>query len=237
MHGSPNAGTAGGEPDGSTGTRRRQYLLFAGSGQPPRGGLSDLVATFTSEETARRTFREIRLRTSSPAGWAQLAELDGSDGIKPLAWFGIGAEPDRYRPRVRPDLQLSPPKEKAPVTRSRTFIAGLVICALLGLGDVLLAFDVSNDAPPVPVLIIGAVLGLITLYGVRRAWADARRGVTAIVVSRVLSALAGIPAFFVDDAPDWAPAVVAVGIVLTVVAVGLLFSRTRAPAPSVPIAS
>jgi hypothetical protein len=123
------------------------------------------------------------------------------------------------------------------VTRSRTFTAGLVICALLGLADVLFAFDVSDDAPPVPVLITGAVLGLITLYGVRRAWVDPARGVNVIVVSRVLSALAGIPAFFVDDAPDWAPTVVAIFILLTVVGVGLLLSRTRAPAPSMPMAS
>jgi hypothetical protein len=117
-----------------------------------------------------------------------------------------------------------------PVSRSRIFTAGLVICALLGLADVLLALDVgSDDAPPVAVLIIGAVLGLITLFGVRLAWRDTDRGVTAIVVSRVLSALSGVPAFFVDDAPDWAPAAVALSIVLTLVGVGLLFRGRREP--------
>ena len=116
--------------------------------------------------------------------------------------------------------------------RSRPFTAGLLFCALLGLLDVLLAFDVSDDAPPIPVLVVGAVLGIITLVGVRLTWRDARRGTTVTAVSRVLSALMGVPAFFVDDAPDWAPAAVSVAMVLTVVSLGLLFTARREMASS-----
>jgi hypothetical protein len=76
----------------------RRYLLFAGTHQPPNGGLGDLVDTFDSEDAARRAFREIRLRTSSATDWAQLAVVDRVHGVKPLCWFGIGAEPERYRP-------------------------------------------------------------------------------------------------------------------------------------------
>ena len=76
----------------------RRYLLFAGTRQPPKGGLSDLVDTFTSEEAARRAFRELRLRTVSTTSWAQLAVVDGHAGIRPLCWFGIGAEPGRGGP-------------------------------------------------------------------------------------------------------------------------------------------
>ncbi|MDQ3640379.1 MAG: hypothetical protein M3450_02625 [Actinomycetota bacterium] len=77
-----------------------RYLLFAGLQQPPNGGLGDLVDTFTSEEAARLAFRQIRLRTSSTNGWAQLAVVDGEHGLKPLCWFGIGARPERYRPVI-----------------------------------------------------------------------------------------------------------------------------------------
>ena len=111
--------------------------------------------------------------------------------------------------------------------RSRPFTAGLVLCALLGLLDVLFAFDVSDDAPPIPVLVIGAAVGLLTLAGVRLAWRDPRRGTTAIAVSRTLSALLGIPVFLVEDAPDWAPGIVTVSIVLTVIGLGLLFKAKR----------
>lgn len=75
--------------------RSRCYLLFAGSQRTPQGGLADLVAAFTSEETARQAFRHMRLDQSSATSWAQLAVVDGHQGIRALSWFGIGATPAR----------------------------------------------------------------------------------------------------------------------------------------------
>jgi hypothetical protein len=80
---------------GENKTPNRCYLLFAASQRPPRGGLGDLVDTFSSEETARRAFRDLRLKDSSVTSWAQLAVVDGDKGIQPLCWFGIGATPTR----------------------------------------------------------------------------------------------------------------------------------------------
>jgi hypothetical protein len=122
------------------------------------------------------------------------------------------------------------------MTRTRSFTAGLAICALLALADVAMALDVSDDAPPLPVLISGALLGFITLYGVRRAWTGPG-GVSVIAVSRVLSALSAIPAFFVDDAPEWAPPVVAVCLALTIAGLGLVVRGTRQHAASVQLES
>jgi hypothetical protein len=73
----------------------RWYLLFAGSEPSPRGGLGDLVQIFSSDETARNVFREMRLAGGSAARWAQLAVVDGTNGIQPLCWFGIGATPNQ----------------------------------------------------------------------------------------------------------------------------------------------
>lgn len=73
----------------------RWYFLFAGSEQAPRGGLGDLVQTFESEQPARSAFRELRLRGTSAADWAQLAVVDAANGIQPLCWFGIGATPNQ----------------------------------------------------------------------------------------------------------------------------------------------
>lgn len=83
--------------DSSTGPEgtKQWYLLFAGSEQTPRGGLADLVQTFSSDETARRAFREMRLTNGSAGSWAQLAVVDAVKGIRPLCWFGIGATPNR----------------------------------------------------------------------------------------------------------------------------------------------
>lgn len=101
--------------------------------------------------------------------------------------------------------------------------AGLAICALLGVLDIVsLAGIGADDGPPVPIVILGVLLGLITLWGVSIAWRGQRKGATIVVVARVISALTALPAFFVDDAPDWAAPVVAVGLLLTVIGVGLI---------------
>ena len=106
--------------------------------------------------------------------------------------------------------------------------AGLVICALLGVLDLVgLVGLAADDAPPGAVLLIGAVLGLATLIGVSRAFAAKSGGLTITVVSRVLSALLGVPAFFAPEAPDWAPPAVAVAIVLTVLAIALIHAGRR----------
>ena len=71
------------------------------------------------------------------------------------------------------------------------------------------------------------MMGVITLVGVSLAWRGRRGGVAAVVASRVFSALLGVPAFFVDEAPDWAPPAVAVAIVLTVLAIALIYAGKR----------
>lgn len=94
--------------DGHALATGERYLLFAGTKQPPNGGLGDLVGTFTSEEAARIAFQAIRLRASAPASWAQLAVVDGDQRIEPLCWFGIGAEP-RRQPRFQSSTPHSDP--------------------------------------------------------------------------------------------------------------------------------
>jgi hypothetical protein len=114
------------------------------------------------------------------------------------------------------------------MTRSRTLTAGLVICALLGVVDVLgLAGLGADGAPPAAIVIVSAALGLVTLVGVRLAWRARRGGSLAVVVSRLLSVPLGIPAFFVNDAPDWAPVVVGISIALTLVGVVLVLAARR----------
>ena len=114
------------------------------------------------------------------------------------------------------------------MSRSRAFTIGLGISVLLGLLDVVaLAGMGAEDAPPAIVAITGAILGVITLAAAPFAWRGQRGGVAAVVVSRLLSALLGVPAFFVDEAPDWARVIVAIAIALTIVGVALLFGAVR----------
>jgi hypothetical protein len=105
----------------------------------------------------------------------------------------------------------------------------LVISAVLAALDVagLAALGVDG-APPPALALTAAALGVITFGATVPALRGSRRGVQAVVVSRVLSAALGLPVFFVSDAPAWAPPAVVGALVLTTLAVWLLlpFART-----------
>ena len=99
---------------------------------------------------------------------------------------------------------------------------------LLGVLDIVgLAGIGADDGPPVAIVVLDAVMGVITLVGARMAWRGDRRGAVAVIVSRAISALSALPAFFVDDVPDWVPPFVGVFLVLTLVGVGLLVASLR----------
>ena len=91
--------------------RTRCFLLFAGSDPTPRGGLADLVGTFTSEAAARQAFRHIRLTQTAERSWAQLAVVDGDQGIRTLSWFGVGAKP-AGQPLARPQTFINNQPER-----------------------------------------------------------------------------------------------------------------------------
>jgi hypothetical protein len=118
-------------------------------------------------------------------------------------------------------------------TRNRI---GLVIAALLGLGDVISVFAVptpaeGEDGPPMGILIFCGILGVITLVAVVIAWRTAgRTALRTIAGARVLSALTSVPAFFADI-PAGLLISVAVGIVLTVICVVLILAPAERPVP------
>jgi hypothetical protein len=113
------------------------------------------------------------------------------------------------------------------MNRTPAVIAGLVICTLLGLLELVgLAGINSNDAPPAAVVISGGALGVITLVGVFLAWQGKRSGVIIAVGSRLVSAALAIPVFF-TEAPNWARVVVAIALAATLAAVVLLSGAMR----------
>lgn len=114
--------------------------------------------------------------------------------------------------------------------RSKTFVAGLVLATLFGLGDLTSPLTTDGEHPPMAIAIAGAILGLLTLAGVGYAWQGRRGGVTTIIVTRLLSAVTAVPAFFVDGVPAGARIVAGVGVVLTIVCVAMVAPRLRKPA-------
>ncbi|HEV7710643.1 MAG TPA: hypothetical protein VGP16_20800 [Asanoa sp.] len=111
--------------------------------------------------------------------------------------------------------------------RTALTTTGLVLAGLLGLGDAVSVVGGGVDGPPLAVVIAGALLGVITLVGVVLAWRGSRTGIVTVVVTRLLSALLAVPAFFVDDVPAPAVGLAAVGVVVTLVAVALLAPALR----------
>ncbi|MEV0273710.1 hypothetical protein AB0H43_33475 [Hamadaea sp. NPDC050747] len=108
---------------------------------------------------------------------------------------------------------------------------GLVLAMLLGLADLALPFG-DADFPPLPVAIASAVLGLITVVSAVYAWRGSRVATVTVVVTRVLSALSAVPAFFVPDVPAAARVAAGVICVLTITVVALVSPGLRKPLPA-----
>jgi hypothetical protein len=105
---------------------------------------------------------------------------------------------------------------------------GLVLLVLLGLLDVSYLALIGVQDNPVPVAVIGAVLGLATLVAAAPAARGVRAGVITLVASRVLSILVlDLPAYFFSDTPRWATVQVSVAIVLGVIGLWLFLSRSE----------
>ncbi|GAB2443620.1 hypothetical protein [Streptosporangium sandarakinum] len=111
--------------------------------------------------------------------------------------------------------------------RSRLLTAGLILSGLLGLIDVVTLPFGDGEHPPFAVAVAGAVLGLITLVGVVLAWRGSRGGAVAVIVSRLLSGLTAVPAFFAGGVPAEAMAMAAAGVVLTLGCIALVAPALR----------
>jgi hypothetical protein len=108
--------------------------------------------------------------------------------------------------------------------------AATAIFAILGLIDVALTAIIgSSDAPPLIVSLGVAALGLITLLALVPARRGSRGALTAVVATRVISAVLAVPAFFLN-APAWVMAVEGFVIVATIAALVLVHRQNRRPA-------
>jgi hypothetical protein len=123
----------------------------------------------------------------------------------------------------------------APSTSSSTGFStvnkvGLALAAVLGVSDVASAFSPTPEGevgPPVGILLLGGVLGVVTLVAVVWAFRSRSRGAVRIVAaSRIVSAITALPAFFVDI-PDWLRLMAGVIVILTVVVVVMMLLPSR----------
>jgi len=107
---------------------------------------------------------------------------------------------------------------------------GLGLAALLGVADIASAFFPTPEGetgPPLGIVLLGGVLGVVTVVGVIWALRTRSRGAVRIVAAaRIVSAITALPAFFVDI-PTWLRLLAGFIVILTVVVVVMLLTPAR----------
>ncbi len=110
--------------------------------------------------------------------------------------------------------------------------AGLAVAGLLSVINVGSAFAPTPDgadAPPVAILVLGVVLGVVGLVGAVIAWRTGNQAAFRVTAGAlVVNAIASLPVFFVD-VPAGLKIVVALSVLITVLGIVLMFSAARRP--------
>ena len=119
-------------------------------------------------------------------------------------------------------------------TTSKRQKVGLVLAGLysaLNILGVLFATPEGQVGPPMGILIIDSVLGLVGLVAVIITWRTGNRAaLRAAAGAIILMTLTALPAFFVD-VPAGIKLLVGVWVLLTIAAVVLMFSPGRRSTP------
>jgi hypothetical protein len=107
---------------------------------------------------------------------------------------------------------------------------GLVLAFILGLFDLPSVSEGSSfgsNPPPFEFLVAGSVCGVVTVVAVVWAWRRLNRTAIRITAAtRIVSALASLPTFFID-VPAGAKVFASAGIILAVIAVTLMLTPPR----------
>jgi hypothetical protein len=107
---------------------------------------------------------------------------------------------------------------------------GLALAGLLGLADLpsfLQSTPEGETGPPIGVLIVSSICGLVTIVAVIMAWRSGSFAAIRVAAgARIVSVLTALPAFFVD-VPAFVKVLVSVFTVLTIVSLVLMFTPTR----------
>jgi hypothetical protein len=113
--------------------------------------------------------------------------------------------------------------------RPTTLTIGLVLAAVLSLGDLATA---AVPGPPLPAVVIATVLGVASLAVLVLARRGGGRGpLWTLAVLRTVSALMAVPGLFAGDTSGGVKALIVGGLVLTAAMLALIApGLRRAPA-------
>ncbi len=119
-------------------------------------------------------------------------------------------------------------------TTSKRQKVGLLLAGIysaLNILGVLFPTPEGQDGPPIGILIIDSVLGLVGLVAVIVTWRTGNRAaLRAAAGAIIIMTLTALPAFFVD-VPAGIKLLVGVSVLLTIAAVVLMFSPGRRSTP------
>ena len=112
--------------------------------------------------------------------------------------------------------------------------AGLILAGLYSLVNIPSAFFPTPDGsegPPLEILVIGSLLGVVGLVAVVLAWRTGNRAALRVAAGAIIVVtLTGLQAFFVDVAAG-IKLLVGLSVLLTIATVVLMFSPPRPSAP------
>ena len=128
-------------------------------------------------------------------------------------------------------MSASSPTVRTPARRGTTIRqkVGLVIAALYSLTNipsVLFQTPEGQEGPPLAILAVGSILGVIGFFAAVWAWRGNQVALRIAAGAIILVTLTALPAFFVG-VPMAIKALVAFSVVLTFIAVVLMFSGDR----------
>ena len=110
--------------------------------------------------------------------------------------------------------------------------AGLALAALLSLVNIASAFMPTpdgGDSPPTGIIVLGTALGVVGLVGALVAWRTGSQAAFRVTAGAlVINAIASLPVFFVD-VPAGLKLGVAISVLVSVLAMVLMFSTARRP--------
>jgi hypothetical protein len=116
---------------------------------------------------------------------------------------------------------------------TRSFRTGLVLLGVVSVLDVLGPLATDGEHPPMWIALIGLAIGAASLGCIAAAWRGNRRAVLPLAVLRLVSVLATVPAFFVDDVPTGIVAFAAAFIAVSLAGIALVSGSTsREPVPA-----
>ncbi len=115
-------------------------------------------------------------------------------------------------------------------TKQKVGIAIAGVYSVANIPSFLEAPDPGVEGPPMAILVVGSVLGVIGLVAAVMAWRGNKVALRVAAGAIIVATLTGLPAFFVD-VPMFVKALVGLSVLITVLAVVLMFSSDQRPAP------